>query len=396
MQYRINQKNGEQLSQLGLGCMRFPRKGTKVDQIETNRLVSAAIDLGINYFDTAYIYPGSEAALGTALEADGRRDEVFIATKLPHYMCKSYEDFDRIFNAQLSRLRTDRIDYYLIHMLSNVKAWDCVKSLGVAQWIKDKLDEGQICNIGFSFHGGRMEFIELLDVFDWDFCMVQMNYYDEFNQATMDGVREAYKRKIPVIVMEPLRGGLLAVELPSMALRAFRNVNKGRSPAEWAFRWLFDKKEILLALSGMSCVEQLNENVTVANDAMPDKLTEPERAAYDEVVKILNGTVKNPCTACGYCSPCPRGVSIPNCFSCYNKSYSQGRVSGLSEYVKVCGLLTSVRTDASRCNACGKCLSLCPQKIEIPKELKKVKRRMLYFIIAPLMAFMRKQMGVRE
>ena len=395
MQYTTNPKNGEQLSRLGLGCMRFPRNGRRIDQDRTNKLVGAAVDIGVNYFDTAYIYPGSEEALGAALAADGRRDEINIATKLPHYMCKKPEDFDKIFETQLKRLGTGRIDYYLIHMLSNVKSWERVKSLGIVQWIAEKRRAGEIRNLGFSFHGGRADFLELLDAYDWDFCMVQYNYYDENNQASIHGVREAHKRGIPVIAMEPLRGGMLAGNLPERAIRSFRNANNERTPADWALRWLLDQQEVTMTLSGMSCIEQLEENSAVVNDAASGALAGDEPDVYREAVAALNETVRNPCTACGYCMPCPRGVDIPGCFSCYNESYLRSLGSGLGKYIQIAGLTTPMRSDASKCNACGRCLTLCPQGIEIPKELKKVKRRMLYFVVGPLMAIMRRANGVR-
>ena len=395
MECRINAKNGDKLSQLGLGCMRFPRRGSRIDQDKTNELVTAAIDRGVNYFDTAYIYPGSEEALGAALAADGRREEIFIATKLPHYMCKKPEDFDKIFNTQLKRLQTDYVDYYLMHMLANSKSWDRVKAFGIENWIDKKREEGKIRNIGFSYHGGRADFPELLDAYNWDFCMVQYNYFDENNQAGRSGVLEASKRGLPVIVMEPLRGGMLAGKMPEKAKLVLQSADKERSPAEWALRWLLDQQEVTMALSGMSSLEQLVENSDVAAKAVPNTLSEAEHATYKDTVAALNEAVRNPCTACGYCIPCPRGVDIPGCFACYNESYSQGLVSGLSQYVQIAGLMTPQRSDASKCNSCGRCLPLCPQGIAIPEELKKVKRRMKTFALKPLFGLARKLMRIR-
>ena len=335
-----------------------------------------------------------EEALGAAFEADGRRGEVNIATKLPHYMCKKPEDFDKIFNAQLKRLRTDRIDYYLIHMLSNTKSWERVKAFGIERWIEGKLAEGKIRNIGFSYHGGRADFIDLLEAYDWGFCMVQYNYFDENNQAGISGVRKASERGFPVIAMEPLRGGMLADNMPRKAKRVLDDADIKRTPAEWALRWLLNQPELTMALSGMSSLEQLNENCAAACGIEADTLSEAELSVYKEVIAALNETVKNPCTACGYCMPCPGGVDIPGCFACYNESYSQGLVSGLGQYVQVAGLMTPVRSDASKCNSCGKCLPLCPQGIEIPDQLKKVKRRMKTFAVGPLMGIARKVMRI--
>ena len=395
MQYRMDPKNGNMISQLGFGCMRFPRNGLKVDQEKTNELVASAISGGINYFDTAYIYPGSEEALGKALEISGKRGEIMIASKLPHFLCRKPEDFDKIFSTQLARLRTDRIDYYFIHMLCNTESWELMKSFGIEQWIGDRRAEGSIKNIGFSFHGGRAAFLELLDAYDWDFCMVQYNYFDEHAQAGRAGIQAAHAKGLPVFVMEPLRGGLLADGLPAAAKRVFSEVEKGRTPAEWALRWVLDQPEVTMALSGMSNMEQLSENSTVACSSAPGSLNVSELSAYSDVVAILNGTVKVPCTGCGYCQPCPKGVDIPACFSCYNGSYAFGLFSGMSQYVQATGFTTKTRHDASKCVACGKCEAHCPQGIQISKELVTVKRRMKTFFIKPVMSIARKVINIK-
>ena len=394
MKYRKNPKNGEELSQLGLGCMRFPRKAGRIDQEKTNALVAAAIDSGVNYFDSGYIYPGSEEALGKALSACGKRDQINIVTKLPHQLCRKPEDFDKYFKIQLERLRTDHVDYYLMHMLGNVEAWERLTALGIERWLEEKRETGEIRNAGFSFHGGREKFIELLEAYDWDICMVQYNYFDENSQAGYTGVRAAYDKGLPVIVMEPLRGGLLADSLPDAAKQAFGKVDKNRTPAEWALRWVLNHREVTLALSGMSETSQLTENCSVADDAGPDTLSERELAAYTDAVAALNGIIKVPCTACGYCMPCPKGVDIPTCFNCHNESYAFGLISGITKYVQTTGQLTPVRSDATKCVACGKCEAQCPQSIRISEELVKVKRRMKTFAVKPLMGISRKVMRI--
>jgi hypothetical protein len=247
-----------------------------------------------------------------------------------------------------------------------------------------------IKNIGFSFHGGRGSFMELLEVYNWDFCMVQYNYFDENDQAGGAGVRAAYDRGIPVFVMEPLRGGLLARNLPDGAKKAFAGVDPERSPAQWAFLWLYDQPQVSMALSGMTDVSQLAENAAFASEASPGMLVEAERHVYKDAVASLRKAVRVPCTSCGYCLPCPKGVDIPACFSCYNAGYSFGRFSGFTQYVQVTGQLTPARSDASNCLECGACSPRCPQGIDIPQELKKVRRRMLSFVFVPLMGFLRK------
>ena len=390
MRYSTNPKNGDRISQLGLGCMRLPRIGRRIDQEKADEMVASAIELGINYFDTAYVYPGSEEALGKALMSSGKRDNVFIATKLPHYMCKKTEDFERVFDAQLKRLRSEWVDYYLMHMLSNKESWERLKSFGIEDWIEKKRKEGRIRNIGFSFHGGCESFITLLDEYSWDCCMVQYNYYDENDQASAKGVRAAYEKGVPLFVMEPLRGGMLADKLPDDAKRVFRKVDENRSPAEWALRWVYDQPEVTMALSGMSSVQQIAENTQIADNSSPGMISGVERSAYKDVIAAMKKSIKVPCTTCGYCIPCPQGVDIPSCFSCYNVSYSIGLIAGISQYVQVTGQMASKQSDASKCVACGKCEKHCPQKIQISNELLNVKRRMLTFILKPLLGLTRK------
>jgi len=395
MKYRINPKNNDSISQLGLGCMRLPRMGALIDQKKTNELIAEAIESGVNFFDTAYIYPGSEDALGKALQAAGCREQVYIGTKLPHYMCKKHENFDRIFNTQLKRLQTGYIDYYFIHMLGSTQSWERLVSLGIEGWIDRKRAEGSIRNLGFSFHGGKDAFLDLIKTYPWDFCMVQYNYYDMSDQAGADGVKAAHSIGIPVFAMEPVRGGFLADGLNDSAKQVFQSLNTSRSPAEWALRWLFDQQEVTMVLSGMSNVAQLAENAAAACDATPGDLSEAEHAAYVDVVSKLRKSVFIPCTSCGYCMPCPQGVDIPAAFSSYNNSRTFGRVSGIAQYVQVTGQWAPVRTDASKCNECGSCEKHCPQGIKVPAQLKRVRRRMWSFFVIPLMSFVRKIWGVK-
>ena len=208
MQYRKD-KYGKDISILGYGCMRFSKRGNSIDLEKAEKEVMNAINKGVNYFDTAYIYPGSEEALGKILEKNNVRDKVYIATKLPQYLIKSKNALDKYFEEQLKRLKTDHIDYYLMHMLTDIAAWEKLKKLGIEEWIENKKKEGKIINLGFSFHGNSDMFIKILDAYDWDFCQIQYNYMDENSQAGVKGLKTAYEKNIPVIIMEPLRGGKL-------------------------------------------------------------------------------------------------------------------------------------------------------------------------------------------
>ena len=242
MNYRTD-KYGNRISALGFGCMRFPRKMGAVDFAETEREILTAFRSGVNYFDTAYVYPGSEAVLGEILEKNGIRQQVYIATKLPHYLVRKPEDMDRIFSEELKRLRTDYVDYYLIHMLSDTASFDRICGLGLADWIAEKKKSGAIRQIGFSYHGNAEMFTRLVDAYDWDFTQIQYNYMDEHSQAGRKGLRYAHEKGLPVIIMEPLRGGRLVSHLPDEAKRIFASHPVSYTPAQWAFRWLWNQPD---------------------------------------------------------------------------------------------------------------------------------------------------------
>ena len=253
MQYRYDKK-GTPLSILGYGCLRFTKKNGKIDLKKTETEIMEAIERGVNYFDTAYVYSGSEAALGEILKKNHCRDRVYLATKLPHYLIKSRHGLERCFQEQLRRLQTDHIDYYLMHMLNDAATWKTLQDKGVQEWIEEKLRCGEIRNIGFSYHGNTANFTELLDAYDWDFCQIQYNYMDEHTQAGREGLTYAEKKGIPVVIMEPLRGGKLVDLLPEAAKACFAKATPVRSPAEWAFRWLWDQTGVTVVLSGMNSV----------------------------------------------------------------------------------------------------------------------------------------------
>ena len=363
MNYRINPKNGDKVSILAFGCMRFHK-----NEDEVRRQVAHAIDMGINYFDTAYIYPNSEAVLGRVLPKE-HRGKVFIATKLPPYFVKKYEDFDKIFNTELSRLQTDYIDYYLMHMIADAKEWKRLSDLGAQTWLKQKKQEGKIRNAGFSYHGGVAEFKKLVDAYDWDFTMLQYNFLDEFNQAGYEGVSYAASKGLPVMVMEPLRGGRLAVNQPEEVMKVWDKSPVKRTPAEWALRWVWNHPEVLTVLSGMNTMEMIDENIKTASSAEALALTDFEHSLFKEVKQGLMSKTKVLCTGCNYCMPCPQGVDIPLCFDCYNSSSSSSKLVSRFYYI-----FRANNHNASLCINCGKCEKHCPQKIAIREELGNIKK----------------------
>ena len=363
------------LSILGFGCMRFPRKGTGIDKRETEREIGYAIKHGVNYFDTAYMYPGSEAVLGEILAKHQWRDRVNIASKMPHFLIKSIDALEKLFAEQLKRLQTDHIDYYLMHMLPDIVVWDRLCSLGIKDWIREKKEKGQIRKIGFSYHGNTENFMKLIDSYDWEFCQVQYNYMDVHSQAGRKGVVYAAKKGIPVIIMEPLRGGRLVNDLPVRARKLFDRAEPKRSPAEWGLRWLWNQPEVSVVLSGMNSMDMVRENIRIASNVKAGELTAEDRKLYSRVRRAINEKLKVPCTGCGYCQPCPFGVDIPGAFRCYNVSYTDNYMVGMREYF-MCTTLKAKRTNASLCRKCGRCEQHCPQNIPIRDRLDDVVKRM--------------------
>ena len=372
MQYRKD-KYGRELSLLGFGCMRFEKKRGGIDLEKAEAQIMEAYRLGVNYFDTAYIYPGSEAAIGEIFEKNQLRDKIYIATKLPQYLISSAAAIDRYFDEELKRLRTDHVDYYLMHHLTDVAMWEKLKRIGILDWIKAKKASGQIRNIGFSYHGNTDNFLKILNDYDWDMCQIQYNYLDDVSQAGVEGLRAAHAKGIPVVIMEPLRGGKLVNMLPAGARRLFAESKRGWSPAEWAFRWLYEQEEVTVVLSGMNSLEMVQENCRAASEARVREFTQDDRALIDKVKREIRANEKVSCTGCRYCMPCPAGVDIPGTFRCYNAMFIESKRQGRFQFAQTVGL-TEKPTFATQCLNCGKCEQHCPQSLPIREKLKEADR----------------------
>ena len=380
MLYRRMPKNGDELSILGFGCMRLPVLDGKIDEARAISQIRHAIDSGVNYVDTAWPYHAgeSEVLLGKALRG-GYRSRVKLATKLPSWMINSREDMDRYLAAQLKRLETDHIDYYLLHAL-NGTLWDNLKPLGVLEFLDQAKKDGRIVNAGFSFHGLAEDFTRIVDAYPWVFCQIQYNYLDEDYQAGTQGLQYAAEKGLGVVVMEPLRGGNLAVSAPPPAVKAiWDEAAVRRTPAEWALRWIWNHPEATVVLSGMNDEVQIQENLAIADAAHANSLTKEELELVDRASQTYQELMKIGCTGCGYCMPCPSNVMIPICFEEYNKMY----LFGPEEEVKfryafrMSGQLVDGRPGyASQCVECGTCVDKCPQKIQIPELLARVAAEM--------------------
>ncbi|GMO26290.1 MAG: aldo/keto reductase [Termitinemataceae bacterium] len=377
MQYRIDKKTGNKLSVLGFGSYRFPVKFAKTDMSKTEPMVLKAIENGVNYFDTGYFYFGSEEALGSILKNHNLREKVYVATKMPLVLLKRPEDFDKYFNIQLEHLG-GYVDYYLVHMLSDVDAWKKLQSWGFEEWIKDKKEKGLIrSGAGFSFHGRQPEFLNLLDEYDWDFVQIQYNYSDENFQAGVTGLKKAASKGISVMIMEPLLGGKLAGGLPKSAQAILKNADPKRSFAEWGYQWVWNQPEVTVTLSGMNKMSDLDDNLQAAEKSHVGMLDDTELAVYKQVQDKFRESYKVLCTGCNYCMPCPKGVNIPSCIATYNMSYTIGRLHGIQHYI-----FSNVVKDskelagASVCVKCGQCEKKCSQNLPVIKILEDVKKRL--------------------
>jgi predicted aldo/keto reductase-like oxidoreductase len=369
MLYRQMNQTDAKLSILGFGCMRLPQTtNCNIDEPRATKIVRYAIDHGINYFDTAYVYHNreSEPFLGRAL-SDGYREKVHIATKLPVWDVQSRNDMDRILNEQLLRLNTDHIDFYLLHGLGKT-SWINMVNLNVGEFLDQAIADGRIRRAGFSFHDEVQVFEEIVDDYDWTFAQIQYNYMDEEYQAGTEGLNYAAAKGLGIVIMEPLRGGVLARETGETK-KIFATRGHARSAAEWGLRWLWNHPEITVVLSGMSTMQQVKDNLGYANNGKPSSLTTDEIAVYEEIKTYYRSRMKIPCTKCRYCMPCMAGVEIPECFSAFNDASVYSDTAGAKMSYDA---YTGFGGDASQCQDCGVCESLCPQHLPIRKHLKEV------------------------
>lgn len=376
MQYRTIPKNGDEISSLGFGAMRLPLKNGKIDREKASKLIYLAIDNGVNFIDTAYLYGDSESFLGEILKGE-YKDKVKISTKLPAINVRKYEDMENLLEEQLKRLQRDFIDYYFIHAV-DLKAINRLLKRDLIKFLNKAKKEGKIRYVGFSYHGPKEEFPLLVDGYDWDMVMVQYNYFDENVQASMEGIEYAASKGMGIFVMEPLKGGILAGKMPREAEEAFKKANPDKSTAEWAFQWVLNNRNVTCVLSGMNSIEQLDENLSVADSTTPLSMSFEEMETVELVKRVMRNSLKINCSTCGYCMPCPQGVNIPECLKIYNEKYlfeHKGFLNdSIMDYYQYVGGIMGSSGNAGKCNGCGKCLRKCPQKLDIVKELKKVKK----------------------
>ncbi|MCR8744846.1 aldo/keto reductase [Romboutsia lituseburensis] len=372
MKYRKLGKTGEEVSILGFGCMRFPQKDEKIDEEKSLKMIRYAIDNGVNYIDTAYPYHNgeSEIFLGKALK-DGYREKIKLATKLPSWAVNKREDMDKFINEQLKKLQTNQIDFYLIHSL-NKEDYGRLKENGLFDFIRSIKEEKLVKYVGFSFHDTLDVFKYIIDDYEWDFVQIQYNYIDEKYQAGTEGLLYAHNKGLGVIIMEPLRGGALVNNLSGEIKSIIKNAPIKKNAVEWAFKFLYDKEEISVVLSGMSSLEQVIDNIKAANSQGDANLmTKFEKQIIEELSKEFKSKIKVNCTGCKYCLPCPKGVQIPLCFELLNSSSMFNDIKKAKDMYH--GFLVSEGSDASNCGECGACEQKCPQHINIVEKLKEVR-----------------------
>jgi len=373
MQYVKFGKQDFSVSRFGMGCMRMPSKiisegKSKIDEDESIKMIRYAIDHEVNYFDTAYAYGDSELVVGKALKG-GYREKAKLATKLPSWLIRSYSDFNKYLDEQLKRLQVEYIDIYLLHGLRQTY-WENYKKLDVFKFLDEAKKQGKILYIGFSFHDQLSLFKEIVDFYSWDMCQIQLNYIDEHMQAGLDGLHYASLKDVPVVIMEPLKGGSLVNNLPGDVKELLRKEGNGMDPVQLALRYLNSLPEATVILSGVSSMEQLKEDIEIFNSMPSGPLNDKELMLVKRVKDLLESKIVIGCTGCGYCMPCPSGVSIPDLFKLYNDVYMLNQLKASKMFYQ--NVFKNGKNDASQCTECENCEEKCPQRLEIIKNLKDV------------------------
>lgn len=379
MQYRSMPGSAERLSALGYGCMRLPTSMGGIDREKAQQQIWGAIDRGVNYLDTAYPYHmgASESFLGEHVLTNGYREKVNIATKLPCFLINRKESMEEIFSRQLSKLKVEQVDYYLLHSLDGA-SWDKMLSLGVTDFMDGLRRQGRVRHMGFSFHGAREDFMRIVDGYDWEFAQVQFNILDEHFQAGIEGIRYASGKGLGIIVMEPLRGGTLVGRIPGEVKKLFDAAPIQRSPVEWALRWVWNHPAVTVVLSGMNRDEHIEENLRIASQALPNSLTADESAIVESVRAKYLELMQVGCTGCAYCMPCPAGINIPSAFKYLNNYHMFSKMGARIQHIGFAGVRT---TDGkphwtNACLNCGQCEKKCPQGIAIRQEFRHVQQHL--------------------
>jgi predicted aldo/keto reductase-like oxidoreductase len=372
MKYRKFGKLDWKVSALGFGAMRLPvinGEHGNINEPEAIKMIRYAVDSGVNYIDSAWFYHSgnSEVVVGKALQ-DGYREKVRIATKLPCMEVNTYQDFDRLLNQQLARLQDQKVDFYLLHGLNKAE-WTKVRDLGVLKWAEGAMKDGRIGRLGFSFHDTYEVFQEIVDAYDnWTLCQIQYNYMDEETQAGTRGLKYAHKKALVVVVMEPIRGGRLA-KPPEQVAKIWASAPVQKTPQEWALRWVWNHPEVSLALSGMSNMQQVTENVGYAEHSQPHNLTADELTLIGRARDAYLSMTAVACTGCRYCMPCPNDVDIPRVFEFYNEALIYNTAAEQRKWYNGQGGIKEHRAD--KCIKCDQCVEKCPQKLPIPELLEK-------------------------
>jgi uncharacterized protein len=382
MVYRKMGGTGVEVSALGYGCMRYPKSGGRIDAQRTERQLETALERGVNYYDTAWAYLNgqSEAILGKFLKRVGR-DRAYVADKIPPAILFSRKDLDKTLGTILSRLQTDRVDFLLMHALSDFAVWERLKSLGCLEFLDAARKDGRIRHAGFSWHGDKAGFRKVVDDYPWDFCQIQYNYLDEHNQAGREGLEHAAAKGLGVVVMEPLRGGSLVGRMPNEAEAALRRAKSARgeapSPAALALNWIWDHAGVSTVLSGLNEESHIEENLALAERSAPHSMSEADKALVAEVRSVYERLMRVGCTGCSYCMPCPFGVNIPFAFAALNSyGYFHDSQVKFQYNLNTSGYAGGAKSGADLCTECGACEKKCPQRIEIRKMLKAADREL--------------------